>query len=270
MAILFGLIVGLSLGLTGGGGSIFAVPLLLYGLGLGMVEAVPVSLITVSITAALGAWYSWRAGLLLWQPILMFATGGALAVPAGISLSRHFEPFTLLIAFSLLTLFVGTSMWLKSFTRPEETRAVWARLNLDFTEPVCKFSPDGKLHVTTPCALALFLGGVVTGLLSGLFGVGGGFLIVPIMMFVLELGIHRAVAASLMIITIIGISGSVSALISSPLRWAVLLPFVSGSIAGMLAGRMFATRVAGPILQRLFATAILATGIGMLLRTILN
>lgn len=270
MTVLFGLIVGLSLGLTGGGGSIFAIPLLLYGLGLDMVDAVPISLITVSITAAVGAWYSWRAGLLLWQPIIMFATGGALAVPAGIALSRYFESSTLLTAFSLLTLIIGTTMWLKSFSRPEESRAVWSLLRIDYTEPFCKFSPDGKLRITTPCTLVLFLGGVITGILSGLFGVGGGFLIVPIMMFVLELGIHRAVAASLMIITIIGISGSASALITGSLHWSVLLPFTTGSITGLLTGRVIAARVAGPVLQRLFATAILATGIGMLLRTMLN
>lgn len=270
MIILFGLIVGLSLGLTGGGGSIFAVPLLMYGLGLGLSEAVSVSLIAVASTTAIGAWYSWRAGLLLWRPIIMFASGGMIAAPAGIYLSRYFASPTLITAFSLLTLVIGIVMWQKSIRRPEEARAVRALATPDNKDPVCKFSPDGKLDITTPCTAALFLGGIITGMLSGLFGVGGGFLIVPALMFVIELGIHRAVAASLMIITFIGLSGSLVALVGGDLPWPVLLPFIIGSISGMLIGRLIAVRIAGPSLQRLFATGILATGTGMLLKTVLS
>ena len=141
---------------------------------------------------------------------------------------------------------------------------------MDDKEPVCKFTPDGKLRITTPCTLVLFISGIVTGLLSGLFGVGGGFLIVPALMFVIELGIHRAVAASLMIITCIGLSGSFSALVAGDMPWPVLLPFVAGSISGMLVGRLFAEKIAGPVLQRVFATGIMATGAGMLFKTVMN
>ena len=270
LPVLFGCIVGLSLGLTGGGGSIFAIPLLIYGLDMTLTDAVPVSLVAVALTAAIGAWYSWRAGLLLWLPILLFAAGGVIAAPAGIYLSRYFEVSTLITGFSLLTLVIGLAMWKKSISRPHEAGAVRALAIVDDKGPMCRFSADGKLRVTTPCALILFLAGIVTGLLSGLFGVGGGFLIVPALIFVIELGIHRAVAASLMIITFIGTSGSVSILLTGALPWPVLLPFIAGSIAGMLAGRLFAARIAGPRLQQLFATAILATGTGMLLRTLIN
>lgn len=265
LSIFYGCIVGISLGLTGGGGSIFAIPLLVYGLGLTMTEAVPISLAAVALTAAVGAWYSYRAGLLIWQPVLMFALGGMLGAPLGIRLGQFFDQTTLISGFSLLTLIIGTLMWRRSYTRPGESAAVRALAASDDKEPVCRLAADGKLTFTTPCAVILTFGGLVTGLLSGLFGVGGGFLIVPALVMVIELGIHRAVAASLAIITLIGFSGSIGALWHGDLQWPVLIPFVLGGVIGMLGGRLIAARVAGPLLQRLFAGGILAVGLFMIL-----
>lgn len=269
LPVIFGCIVGLSLGLTGGGGSILAIPLLLFGLDLDMSEAVPVSLITVALTAAVGAWYSYRAGLLLWLPIMIFSAGGVIGAPVGILLARNFEQSYLLVGFSILASVVGLLMWRKSIIRPEEASVVTASLRQDYSTPVCKLSADGELTFTTPCGLVLMVTGLITGLLSGLFGVGGGFLIVPALMTVIELGIHRAVAASLMIITFIGLSGSLGALLGGHFQISVLVPFICGGITGMLLGRMIADRIAIPLLQKIFATVILITGCGMLLRTLL-
>ncbi len=269
LAILFGCIVGISLGLTGGGGSIFAIPLLVYGLGLTMTDAVPVSLAAVGLTAAVGAWYSYRAGLLLWQPVVMFAAGGIVGAPMGITLGRDLEPALLIAGFSMLTLIIGALMLRKSFTSPADAAAVRALSSPDDKDPICKLAADGKLTFTTPCAAILAVSGLVTGLLSGLFGVGGGFLIVPALMLVIELGIHRAVAASLVVITVIGLSGAASAFWNGELYPGILLPFVCGGIIGMMAGRLIAARLAGPLLQRIFAAGILLVGIGMLLHTLL-
>lgn len=270
LPVLLGCLVGLSLGLTGGGGSIFAMPLLIYGLGMEMNEAVPVSLVAVALAAATGAWYSYRARLILWQPVMMFAAGGILGAPAGIMLSRFFEQSSLVSGFSVLVCIVGSVMLYKSFTHPEQAGVVRALSSADDKDPYCKLTADGKLDFTTPCAVVLMLGGILTGLLSGLFGVGGGFLIVPTLMVVIDLGIHRAVAASLMIITVIGLTGSFSALWQGEVVWIILLPFIAGSILGMLFGRLIAARIAGLVLQRTFATGILLTGAGMLLHTFLN
>ena len=262
---LYGSIVGISLGLTGGGGSIFAIPLLIYGLHLSMTEAVPISLFTVALSAAVGAWYSYRARLLLWQPIIMFASGGIVGAPIGVILAQYFQQSTLIWGFAILTFVVGIIMWRKSLTRPDETRVVRAITGVVDKDPICRLSADGKLSFTTPCAVVLMLVGFVTGLLSGLFGVGGGFLIVPALLTVIELGIHRAVAASLMIITVIGLSGSSGAILRGELQWPIMIPFIIGSIIGMLSGRKIATRIAGPVLQRIFASAILIVGFNMLL-----
>lgn len=268
IAIVYGCIVGISLGLTGGGGSIFAIPLLIYGLHLDMLQAVPISLIAVAITAALGSYFSWRAGLLLWQPISMFASGGIIGAPFGLYFSQYFSQQTLLSGFAVLAVVVGMIMWRKSITNPSESSVIRAMPSKDDKQPICKLSSDGKLSFTTPCAIILMISGLLTGVLSGLFGVGGGFLIVPILMMVIDLGIHRAVGASLMIITLIGLSGSISTIFKLEIDLYILVPFIAGSFAGMLFGRAIASKVAGPALQRIFASAILFTGITMIIVTL--
>jgi len=260
----YGYIVGISLGLTGGGGSIFAIPLLIYGLNLPISEAVPISLFAVALTAAIGAWYSYREKLLLWQPIFMFSSGGIIGAPLGINIAHNFEQVILINSFAVLTLIVGTLMWRKTFTNPDETRVIRANTGGDDKEPIGRLTSDGKLSFTTPCAAVLMLTGLITGILSGLFGVGGGFIIVPALMLVIEMGIHRAVAASLMIITIIGTSASITAFFTGVIPIEILLPFITGSMLGMLTGRLTAARIAGPTLQRVFASAILAIGITMI------
>jgi hypothetical protein len=235
-----------------------------------MTDAVPISLIAVALTAAVGTWYSYRTRLLSWQPIIMFSIGGIVGAPIGLMYAREFLQTTLISGFAILTLFVGLIMWRKTYTRPEDSRAVRAITSDDDKEPICKLSADGKLSFTTPCAAVLMVAGLLTGLLSGLFGVGGGFLIVPALMSVIELGIHRAVAASLMIITAIGLSGSASAFIKGELQWEIIFPFITGSILGMLLGRKIAVRIAGPTLQRIFASAILITGINIFVFTLIS
>jgi len=267
LAIVYGFIVGISLGLTGGGGSIFAIPLLIYGLHMDMVQAVPVSLIAVAMTAAVGAYFSWRAGLLLWQPITMFASGGIVGAPFGLYFSQYFSQTALLSGFAVLAVIVGFIMWRKSITNPSESSVIRALPTRDDKEPICKLSPDGKLSFTTPCAIILMISGLLTGVLSGLFGVGGGFLIVPILMMVIDLGIHRAVGASLMIITLIGLSGSISTIFKLEFDLYIMVPFITGSFAGMLFGREIASKIAGPVLQRVFASAILVTGVTMIFVT---
>jgi uncharacterized membrane protein YfcA len=130
---------------------------------------------------------------------------------------------------------------------------------------MCVLAPDGQLRFSTPCAAVLSLIGIGTGFLSGMFGIGGGFLIVPALVLVTRMGVHRAVATSLLIIAAIGSSGAVSALFHRQIDWLVLLPFATGGAMAMLGGRLLAQRLAGPRLQKVFAIAIVCVGFGMLL-----
>jgi uncharacterized protein len=270
LAAALGGVVGIALGLTGGGGSIFAVPLLIYGLGLTAGDAVAMSLVAVAATASVGALQSVRHGLIVWQPILLFALGGVFGAPAGVAVAKHIEPSWIVAGFALLALIVGALMWRASRTRPEQASAVRARPYAAGGGAICVLAPDGQLRFTTPCAAALAVVGIGTGLLSGVFGVGGGFLIVPALVLVTRMGVHRAVASSLLIITCIGFAGAASAIWQGRIDWAVLVPFAAGGALTMLGARRFAARVAGPTLQRMFAGSIVLVGIAMLAERLLS
>jgi uncharacterized membrane protein YfcA len=259
-----GAAVGLALGLTGGGGSIFAVPLLIYVLGLPPGEAVAVSLAAVGTTAAVGAVGAIRRKLVVWQPTILFALGGILGAPFGTSVHARLDARVVIAAFALLAVAIGTLMWRAARRHPESASAVRARSYETGGGAVCVLAPDGKLRFTAPCAAALAFVGGATGFASGLFGVGGGFLIVPALMLVTRMGVHRAVATSLVIITVIAYAGAAGALWEGRLTSSVLLPFAAGGMGAMLAARGIASRVAGPSLQKAFASLIVLVGIAML------
>lgn len=272
MTALLGSLVGLSLGLTGGGGSIFAVPLLIYGLGVAPRDAVGVSLVAVAATAAFGAIGASRAKLVEYRAGLVFSAGGILAAPLGVRLSTLVSESTIVMAFAGLMVIVALLMWRKARVSPADAGVVRASF-LPGAEaaggPLCRLSPDQRLRLNAPCTAVLAVSGLSTGILSGFFGVGGGFVIVPALTVVTQLEIHRAVATSLFVIALVSLAalGSVLTLgIRLPLPLA--LWFGGGGLAGMYLGRLVAKRIAGPRLQRIFAVAILTVGVFVLAQRI--
>ena len=266
-----GALVGFSLALTGGGGSNFAVPLLVFVIGVTPSQAMPLSLAAVAIIAALGAVHAIRQSLIHWSPTLTFAGGGMLGAPLGLKLAHGIPEQTLLTGFAVLALGVGASLAWRAWRRPEETSVVRA-LHEAGQEPdglMCRASADGKLRFSAPCSLVLALTGVLTGVLAGFFGVGGGFLIVPALMLITRMGIHHAVATSLVVIALTGLTGAAYAMAEGRILWPVLWPFVAGGVLAMLAGRGLAMRLSGPRLQQLFAVAIVLMALFMLVRTFL-
>ncbi len=267
----FGVLIGLALGLTGAGGSILAVPLLIYGAGLEPLPAIHLSLMVVTITAALGAMTAMRGGAISRRAGFIFASTGMLAAPLGVQAGMLINPGILVAGFALLLIAVSISLWRKAVSTPEAARVVRADIQSAEAgnEPVCRYTPNGKLNLTAPCSFALAASGLFAGALSGLFGVGGGFVIVPILMVVTQMDIHRAVATSLMVIALIGIAGVSSVMLTAnDIDWTIALPFMAGGAAGMLAGRLLASRLAGSVLQKVFALAVLMIGSVMLFRQI--
>jgi uncharacterized membrane protein YfcA len=129
---------------------------------------------------------------------------------------------------------------------------------------MCRFSPEGQIHFTVPCAIALSASGAVVGILSGFFGIGGGFLIVPALMYVIRMEMSYAVGSSLAIITMIGLSGGAISGIPILLEQLPIMLFGVGSLLGMFSGRVIASKLVGPFLNRLFATALFITGGAMI------
>lgn len=264
LGLLFGLIVGFSLGLTGGGGAIFAVPLLVYGLSIPPRVAVGVSLGAVGLTALAGAISRWRSGQVEAPTGLLFAVAGMLGAPVGAWIANRLPEAVLLSAFAILMLIVAVRMWTKADAYP----------------PACESSPDGptcrrdavgRLDLTTRCAALLAVTGVAVGILSGLFGVGGGFVIVPALVLFSGMPIHRAVATSLLVITLVSASGLAAHLLAGhALSWELVLLFGAGGVAGLLLGNQLGQRLSGPRLQRTFAAAIVVVALFVIGRTIMQ
>lgn len=273
MTIIFGLLVGLALGLTGGGGSIFAVPLLIYGLHVMPRDAVAISLIAVAITAAFGAVEGGLRRVLELRAGAIFAAAGVAFAPVGVWLGNRVPGGVTVVAFACLMLFVAARMLLKSYREPDQARVIRARVADDAAADaatVCRYSADGRLRLTARCSFALLGAGVLVGVLSGFFGVGGGFLIVPALMLVTDMGIHRAVSTSLLVIALVGISGVVSAVLSGRhIEPGLTSLFILGGIMGMGAGRVLARYLAGRTLQFVFAVGMIIIALFMLMERLI-
>ena len=255
-----GVAVGLSLGLTGGGGSILAVPLLVYALGVPAKEAVGVSLAAVAATALAGAVQRLVRKEVEVKTALLFALSGAAGAPLGTWLGSLLPEFLLLAMFSALMLFVAVRMWLKASRKPEEAGVVRSATEpplSDASGPACRRDPAGRLALTSRCLIVLLLAGVLTGVLSGLFGVGGGFVVVPALVLLTGLDIRRAVATSLLVIALVGGAGLASHVAAGrPLSLELAVPFAVGGVAGLAAGTVVGRRLPPVLLQKGFAAVI--------------
>lgn len=257
LAILFGSIVGFALGLTGGGGGVFAVPLLVYGLALAPREAVGISLASVGGTALFGAVPRLVRGEVELRTGLLFATAGMLGAPVGSYLSTLVPEQMLLVMFAVLMLVVAQRMWAKTNNPQLASGVCNTESQSSRDRSACQRDKDGKLRLKSKCARLLAFVGVMTGVLAGMFGVGGGFVIVPALVLFSGMAIHQAVATSLFVIVLVSVSG-VSAHLANgnELSLQTTLQFLVGGFTGMLLGGMVAKRLKGPTLQKTFSIAV--------------
>ncbi|MEO2008240.1 MAG: sulfite exporter TauE/SafE family protein [Pirellulaceae bacterium] len=266
LSIAFGALVGFALGLTGGGGSLLAVPLLVYGLALAPRDAFGVSLAAVGATALVGVVPRIRAGQVEVGTGVMFAVAGMIGAPFGTWTAGLIPETMLLTSFSLLMLVVAWRMWKKS--QPTTDNAVSSVRETESNDPTCQRTADGKLRFTSRCALLLTLLGLTTGFLSGMFGVGGGFVIVPALVLFSGMPIRKAVATSLLVIVLVSISGVASHFAAGhEISLEVTALFVLGGVMGMALGGLASKRLSAQLLQKVFATGIVAVAIFIVSKT---
>lgn len=269
LAIVFGAIVGFALGLTGGGGGIFAVPLLVFGLAVAPREAVGISLAAVGGTALFGVVPRLMHREVELRTGLLFAIAGMIGAPPGSYLSGMVPENWLLVLFGILMVVVAQRMWAKSqapkssapTSRSPKSRA--PKSAGDCSTPTvegqgntCQRDADGQLLLTSPCARLLVLVGLATGVLSGMFGVGGGFVIVPALVLFSGMSMHLAVGTSLFVIVLVSISGVASHFASgNPLSISTTLLFLIGGVAGMWLGGRLGKQLTATTLQKVFSIA---------------
>jgi len=151
LTIVLGAFVGFSLGLTGGGGAIFAVPILIYGLGVPAREAVGISLLTVGSTAFVGFLQRARRGMVEFPTGLLFAFAGMIGAPIGSKLADYIPESVLLALFAGLMILIAARMWLKA----NDKSANQPILDSDNAGPTCRRDPEGRLRLTSQCAMLL-------------------------------------------------------------------------------------------------------------------
>ena len=260
LALTLGLVVGIILALTGAGGGILAVPLLVFGAGIGVAKAGPIGLMAVGMAAALGALLGLRQGIVRYRAALLIAGAGMLCSPAGLWLAHQIDNRALSVLFALVLLYVG---WNNLAKARGKVAAVTPERQHCVRDP-----GSGRFIWTRPCARALALSGMLAGLLSGLLGVGGGFVMVPALQRYTDLSMQSVVATSLAVIALVSASGVAASALAGTLDWAVALPFACGALAGMLGGRALAARLAGPHLQAGFGTVSGLVALGMIAKAV--
>ena len=270
LSVIFGALVGFSLGLTGGGGAIFAVPLLVYGLGVAPREAVGISLAAVGATSFVGFLGRWRARKIELRTGLVFAVAGMLGAPVGSWLSGLIPETVLLTLFAILMLVVALRMWSKASEPAIAGLPIACSTETaDVDGPACRRDINGNLLLSSRCAWLLAAVGIATGVLSGLFGVGGGFVIVPALVLFSGMTIHRAVGTSMLVVALVSISGIASHLVAGrTISVETTALFVVGGVVGLLVGTRAGRRLSGPALQKVFAVAIVAVAIFVVVRTV--
>ncbi|VEF11635.1 membrane protein [Pseudomonas fluorescens] len=263
LASLFGVVMGLVLGLTGAGGGILAVPALVLGLGWTMTQAAPVALFAVGSAAAVGAIDGLRHGLVRYRAALLIAALGAVFSPLGIYFAHQLPEKILMILFSLLMVMVAWRMLGKERRQAgpsDHGHASWGQKN-------CMLDVEtGRFDWTAKCTATLAALGAITGLVSGLLGVGGGFLIVPAFKQLTDVQMRGIVATSLMVISlisVIGVIGSFHAGVRIDRQGAA---FIIASVVGMIIGRTLCAQLPARALQVGFASVCLVVAGYMLLR----
>jgi len=236
----FGGLIGFSLGALGAGGSILTVPILVYAMGVPVQGATGTSLAIVGLNAATGALDYLRRGRSLPRTGFAFGASGLLGAFAGVWLNHQVRGELILVLFSVLMLIAAASMLRR--------RAVGSPAA--FVE---RYAAAGWLR--------LVLVGLGVGLLTGFFGIGGGFLVIPALVVVLGLPMQLAVGTSLLIIALNALWGLIGNLQLGTLDWTLTVLFALGGVAGVLAGGKLAGRLPDRALRVAFALIIVAVAV---------
>lgn len=237
--LVLSVLIGVSLGLLGGGGSILTVPILVYVAGQGPKAAIATSLLVVATTAAAGAVSHARAGRVQWRTGLVFGSAGMAGAYAGGRLAEFVPGDWLLVAFGVMMVSTAVAMLRDSGPGPSEQAD----------------------HLATGQAIAHGLG---VGVVTGLVGAGGGFLIVPALVLFGGLSMATAVGTSLVVIAMKSVAGLAGYLASVQLDWMLAVGVTGAAILGTVVGNRLVTRTPQQVLRRGFGWFVVAMAIVVL------
>lgn len=258
MTWLLGLAIGLLMGITGAGGGVLAVPALVFGLGLAMQQAAPIAMVGVSLAAWVGAVEGLRRGVVRWRAAIVIALAAWPFTAVGVAIARRLPDLSLRMIFIGVLAFVA---WRQIASRAPSADAE----NLPVRGHVAVLDPDTGRFVWNRRAVAGFAGiGSVMGFMSGLLGVSGGFVLVPLLMRFTPLPASMMVGTSLMVGAMVTAFGAVvSVMQGAVLPWPATAWFAASLIGGMVAGRTMAHRLSDAWSKRVFLGLVIAVALAM-------
>lgn len=257
IAILIGIAVGLIMGLTGAGGGMLAVPALVYTQGWTMQQAMPVALLAVSLGALIGAIDGLRRRQVRYKAATLMALVGAPMTSLGVWVAKDMSQTTLMAAFSVVLMIVVFRLTRQALFTSENSinESAIALVN----------SSTGRFDWNLKTATVISVIGSCAGFATGTLGVGGGFIIVPLLRHFTNLSMQSAAATSLMVISLVGSVAVGSALLHGaqlPILFSVL--FASTSVAGVLLGRRIANFLPSKTVQLIFATMLFCVALSFI------
>jgi len=250
-----GFLIGVSLGALGGGGSILAVPVLVFVAGQTPVQATTTSLLVVGVAAVVGAVGHWRHGRVRVGPGLLFGLLGIAGSLAGSALNRRLDGDILLLAFAGLIL---VAAWRIIVGCPSCTRV--GEMHALRDTPVAGNGVAVRVRPDTLRLLKLVAAGTFVGFLTGLFGVGGGFVIVPALALVLRYPMPQAIGTSLVVIAV-NTAMAFAARLGGSIDWGTTIVFTIAATAGVGAGTRIADHIRPQTMQRAFAALLVVVAL---------
>lgn len=251
----FGFLIGLSLGTLGGGGSILAVPMLVYIAGQDPKAATASSLVLVTMTSLVGIVPHYRAGRVRVVPGLLFGLAGVGAAVLGSKLNESVNEDVLLLMFSMVMYVAAFGMW-RSADKRRAAQTAARSLSAAAAGPTpattAAAATRTAVHFDVATVVKVLLAGSAVGLMTGFFGVGGGFVIVPALVLALGFAMPEAVGTSLLIIIINSLVALAMRFGQGGVEWDVVLPFAVSSLAGVIVGGRLAGSKDPTSLQRVF------------------
>ncbi|MES2036812.1 MAG: sulfite exporter TauE/SafE family protein [Pseudomonadota bacterium] len=258
---LIGALVGLIMGLTGAGGGILAVPALVYTQGFSMQQAMPMALLAVSSAAMIGAIEGLVRKLVRYRAAILMAVAGSLPTLLGVQVAQRMSQQWLMLVFAMILGVVAVRLivQLRSPDCDDEKRAAMARIN----------SSTGRFEWSFKTGAVIACIGAVSGFMTGLLGVGGGFVIVPMLRHYTNASMHVAVATSLLVVSIVGSMGVGSALLSGahlPVMLSAM--FVATTVGGMLLARRIVLQLPAQKVQMIFVAVLVCVAASLVYRAI--
>lgn len=255
ISVFIGFVIWSVLGLTGAGGSIFAVPLLMIFLDYSPQEAIGMSLGIVSMNAFFWVFLHLRSANIQWVPALIFMIIWAIFSPLGILFQSFFSDLWLLIWFNSLVLAVAYKLWMNSYDSKNNASIIrWKSFpNIPMSPKICSAN-NAIWSMKLSCFMSMVWAAWATGILSWLFWVGWGFIIVPTLILLTGMSIIKSVATSLVIITIISGAGFIGYILQDGVLYFndMLIIIISG-IVGMFLSKTISNKVDTWLLQRIFS-----------------